>query len=155
MGSIGVEIDDQANQETMTEELNSPNSMQAPDEQRAPLEQHEGDQNLFIPNGQHGSNPSGGQASNPLQGEEDIIEELRSKIFESQATQETLRNENISMSQRIVRLTQDSQEARKQQLDLIGALQDEIQSLKTRATELPKGEKRFFTKRRIICLFCH
>ena len=65
---------------------------------------------------------------------------MRSQIYETQATNETFRNQNVALHQRIIRLTRENQEFRQQQLDLITTLQDEIQELKTRVTEPPTGQ---------------
>ena len=66
---------------------------------------------------------------------------MRSQIYETQATNETFRNQNVALNQRIIRITRENQEFRQQQLDLITTLQDEIQELKTRVAEPPKGNE--------------
>ena len=168
METIGVDIDTQF-LPTMSDQPNSPNSAQPAeesaeevhnvnsDEQRVTPEPEQADQNTFIPNGPVGSNPSG-VGSNPS-GEpgsnssqnhtpqaEATIEALRSKIFETQATNEAFRSQNVALNQRIIRMNRDSQEFRQQQLDLITSLQDEIQQLKTKVTEIPKGKEGFSRK---------
>ena len=88
-------------------------------------------------------------------GIEETMEDLRSKLYEAQATNETFRSQNIEVNRRIIRIARENQEHRQQQLELITNLQDEIQQLKTRVTELPKGKESFPPQRRILCIFCH
>ena len=66
---------------------------------------------------------------------------MRSTVFEAQAANEAVRNQSVELNQRILRITRENQEHRQQQLDLITKLQDEIQELKTRVTEQPKGKE--------------
>ena len=115
--------------------------MQEVAEQPVIPDQPEADQNIFIPNETPGSNPSSEPDSNPSHRAEETVEELRSKIHETQAANEAFRAESVALNQRIIRITRENQEYRQQQLDLITKLQDEIQELKTRVTEQPKGKE--------------
>ena len=135
----------------LTEDLNSENSKHDQDHQRDIQERPEADQNTY--NTANGSNPSAEQASNPSQRNEETIEVLRSKIEESQATTEAFRNQNIELNRRIIRITRENQEYRQQQLEIITHLQDEMQDLKTRVTELPKGKENFSRKEESYAYF--
>ena len=68
MDNFGVPLETQPTQAIMEGELNSWNSTHVLDEQPRSPAQHEADQNnTFIPNGPHGSNPSVEPRSNPSQ----------------------------------------------------------------------------------------
>ena len=138
--TIDVDIDSQFIP-ALTEDLNSENSKHDQDHQRDIQERPEADQNTY--NTANGSTPSAEQASNPSQRTEEAMDDLRRKIYEAQATNEAFRTQNLALSQRIIRVTRENQEYRQQQLDLITNLQDEIQELKTRVTEIPKGKEGF------------
>ena len=86
-------------------------------------------------------------------GIEETMEDLRSKLYEAQATNETFRSQNIEVNRRIIRIARENQEHRQRQLDLITNLQDEIQQLKTRVTELPKGKESFSRKEESYAYF--
>ena len=84
------------------EEPNSENSTQAQAGQLETSERPEAEPTMHsMANGSE-SNPSGERGSNPSQ---DTMEELRSKIYETQATNESFRSQNIVLSQRIIRIT--------------------------------------------------
>ena len=138
-----MDVDTQFTPAMTEQQPNSSNSTHELDEQHFPPYQLEADQNTIIPNVSLGSNPSGEPGGNPSQGAEEPFEELRSQIYETQATNETFRNQNVALNQRIIRITRENQEFRQQQLDLITTLQDEIQELKTRVTEPPNGKESF------------
>ena len=98
----------------MTEPHNSENSTHEQDEQRETPERLEADHNMYTT--ANGSNPSREQESNPSRGIEDTMEDLRSKLYEAQATNETFRSQNVELNRRISRIARENQEHRQQQL---------------------------------------
>ena len=123
----------------MTEELNSTDNSITHDHdgQRALPDPPEVDHRT-----QHttanGSNPSGVAGSNPSQSFEGTMDDLRNRINAAQSTNDFFRTENLALKKQLLQMARENQESRQEQLTLIAELQEEIQELKTRVTEVPK-----------------
>ena len=70
------------------------------------------------------------------------------EFFEAQSTNDFFRTENLALKRQLLKMARENQENRQQQLTLITELQDEIQELKTRVTEAPKGKESFFPEKK-------
>ena len=132
----------------MTEELNSTDNSitHDPDGQRALPAPPEADHTTQYTTA-NGSNPSGVAGSNPSQSFEDTMDDLRNRINAAQSTNDFFRTENLALKKQLLQMARENQESRQEQLNLISALQDEIQELKTRVTEVPKGKESFPEKK--------